>query len=421
MKKKPATIILSLVILFSLFTVARSFYYSDISGGTDLRNRVVGARLMGKGYSPYFYKSHTTDDERLLDPNDIPSRLVNGNTVTPAVLYAIYPLTYLHYPRIRLIWTILQLLAAIAIVCMMLRRYKGSSPLTAAGIVVLGLFCSDYWFMHVERGQMTVFYIFLFALAYYTYTAKWKYAEFISGFIGGLFILFRPFAIFSVLGFLIHGKMKWIEGCITGMIAGMLIFVVPNPSYWKDYFKAMEEYGNECLGKGHIIKNATENIYPAVIEGARNLTEIQRFDISSMPSMYGYFVKLGINYTAFRSWLVCSLILLILCAVFFQLKKRSTPSQLFLFAFLAYITGELFLLNWRSPYNLIEWVFPLFLIVQYVEKRSAPMILIFTALLLLHKDPFYFHYQALLGEMILLFLTGYIFFTEKNIETAAAV
>jgi hypothetical protein len=79
------------------------------------------------------------------------------------------------------------------------------------------------------------------------------------------------------------------------------------------------------------------------------------------------------------------------------------------------------MLNWRSPYSLIEWVFPLFLIVQSVRKKPALMILIFTSLLFLHKDPFYFHFQALLGEMILLFLIGYILFTGQNKETAAAV
>ena len=393
-------------------TVIRSFYYSNISGGTDLRNRVVGARLMSEGYSPYFHKSRPAEDERLMDPNDIPTRLGNGNMVTPAVMYAIYPFIHLNYRRIRLIWTILQLLAVIAIVSMMLKRYEGSSGLAAAGIVILGLLASDYWFMHVERGQMTVFYVFLFTLIYYTYTANWKHAEFISGFIGGLFIFFRPFAIFCGLGFLIHGKMKWVKGCIAGAITGMLVFVMPNASIWKDYFNAMEEYGNECLGKGHSIANANGYIYPAVIDSARNLTVIQRFDISCMPSMYGYFIKMGIGYSAFRSWLVCGLVLLILGAVFFRLKNRSTPAQLFLFAFLAYMTGELLLLNWRSPYSLIEWVFPLFLIVQYVEKRSVPMMLLFTALLFLHKNPFYFHYQALLGETILFSLIGYIFFAE---------
>jgi len=418
MTKYPAFIIRSLIVLFSLLTVVRSFYYSGISGGTDLRNRVVGARLLGQGHSPYFYKSSPSDEERLMDPNDIPARLVNGNTVTPAVLYVTYPLTFLNYRSIRLIWTILQILAVLAIVWMMLRRYIESSPLTAAGIVILGLISSDYWFMHVERGQMTVFYVFLFALMYFAYTARWKYAEFISGFVGGLFILFRPFAIFAGIGFLIHGKMKWVKGCITGAISGILIFVVPSPSVWKDYFKAMEEYGNECLGKGHVIGNTSPNIYPAVIEGAGNLTAIQGFDISSMPSMYGYFIKLGINYTPVISWLACGCVLCTISILFFRLRKRTTAAGLFLFAFLAYLTGELFMLNWRSPYSLIEWVFPLFLIVQFVQKKPAPMILIFISLLFLHKDPFYFHFQALLGELILLFLIGYIFFTERNKETA---
>jgi hypothetical protein len=397
-------------------TIIGSFYYSGVSGGSDLRNRVVGARLMGKGYSPYFYKWNPADGERLLDPNDVRSRLANGNTVTPAVFYVFYPLTYLNYPVIRLLWTILQILAAGAIIWMMLKRYGGSSPLTAAGIVILGLMASDYWFMHIERGQMHVFYVLLFALMYYIYTAKWKYAEFISGFIGGLFIFFRPFAGFIGLGFFLQGKMNWIKGSITGVITAILIFVAPNPSLWRDYLKAMDEYGNECLARGHTIPDATHPKFPSVIEGSTNLTIIQGFDITSMPAMYGIIRKLGINYTPLRSYLTCGFIILILSLFFFRVKNQSTPAALFLFAFLTYKVLELFILNWRSAYSLIEWIFPLFLIVQQIQNRALGMILLVTALLFLHFVPYRFHYQVFSGETILLLLVTYFAFSEPRVK-----
>lgn len=237
MNKNARTFILFLTILFSLMTVVGSYYYSGISGGTDLRNRVVGSRLMGRGYSPYFYKWHPADGERLLDPNDIRERLVNGNTVTPAVLTVMYPLTFPDYPQIRFIWTTIELLTVLAIIWMMLSRFRGNSPLTAAAIVILGIWAGDYWFMHVERGQIHIFYILFFASMYFIYTSKWNYAEFISGFIGGLFIFFRPFASMIVLGFLLQGKIKWLKGWVTGIGTGLLIFVAPHPAVWKDYLK----------------------------------------------------------------------------------------------------------------------------------------------------------------------------------------
>jgi hypothetical protein len=86
------------------------------------------------------------------------------------------------------------------------KEVRRNFPLFPAAIVILGLLSSDYWFHMMERGQITIFYSLFFASMYYLYTDKSKYAEYISGFLGGLFIFFRPFAVFVALGFLIHGK-----------------------------------------------------------------------------------------------------------------------------------------------------------------------------------------------------------------------
>jgi hypothetical protein len=47
MKLNNGFIIRSLIILFSVMIVFVSFHYSAVSGGSDLRNRIVAARLMG--------------------------------------------------------------------------------------------------------------------------------------------------------------------------------------------------------------------------------------------------------------------------------------------------------------------------------------------------------------------------------------
>ena len=371
---------------------------------------------MEKGYSPYFYKWHPADGELLLDPNDKPERLANGNTVTPASFYVSYPLTFLTYPHIRTVWTILLLTGAAVTVWIMLKKYEGTSPLFPAGIVILGLLSSEYWFHMLERGQITIFYSLFFACMFYAYREKSKYAEYISGFIGGLFIFFRPFAVFIGLGFLIHGKMKWVKGSIAGVLTGFILFVAPNPSVWKDYFKAMEEYGNECQNKGHVIRDAPLYLHPATIEGTTNLTVVHDFNLTSMQTISLYMIKAGINYTPFLSYLVCGIIFILSSIPFYYLRKQSSPVKLFLFGYLMYMVAELFLLNWRNPYNIIEWIFPLFLIAQQVEKKQTLMLLLFIALLFLHNFPFPFHYQTLLGELILISLVCYIIFSDLRIR-----
>lgn len=415
MKKNVRLGILSLIVFFSLLTIIKSYYFSNTYGGTDLRNRVVGARLVAKGYSPYFYKWSPADGERLLDPNDIPTRLVNGNTVTPAVFFVLLPFTYLNYPAIRFIWTCLQILAAITVIWLMLKRYEGDTPLIAASLVILGLLSSDYWFMLVEKGQIHIFYVLLFALIYFVYQSKWRFAEFVSGFIGGIFLFFRPFASMIVLGFLLHRKTNWVKGWIAGVLTGLLIFIAPNPALWKDYFKAMEEYGNEYLGKGHHV-NTTPIVYPALIEGSSNITLIENSHITNMPTMYGIIKRLGLEYTHMRSYLVCGLILLFLSVIFYRIKCHSTYIHLFLFAFLTYKIFELFMLNSRSPYNLVEWTFPLFLIIHQIKQRPVPLIILLTSLLFLHNFPYYFRFQVFIGEFILLTMVFYYTFSIGPVE-----
>ena len=206
--------------------------------------------------------------------------------------------------------------------------------------------------------------------------------------------------------------MKWVKGSIAGVLAGFILFVAPNPSVWKDYFKAMEEYGNECQHKGHLIRDAPLFPHPATIEGTTNLTVVQDFNITAMQTISLYIIKAGIIYTPFRSYMVCGIIFILASIPFYYLRNKSSPVRLFLFAWLMYLVAELFLLNWRNPYNIIEWTFPLFLIAQQVEKKQTLMLLLFIALLFLHNVPFPFHYQTLLAELILILLSGYIVYSD---------
>lgn len=54
--------------------------------GTDLRNRVVGARLVIEGIDPYFFKWTPVWSERFCDPLDDPNNLLSRVSVPPTVL-----------------------------------------------------------------------------------------------------------------------------------------------------------------------------------------------------------------------------------------------------------------------------------------------------------------------------------------------
>src|SRR5687768_16805202 len=104
--EKGAVIIAVFIVLLGIF---KSVSYTVHYGGNDLRTRVVGARLLGTGQSPYFYKWHPGDPEQLIDPScRIYGIVANALTVTPALLYFQSLITWMSYPYIHVIWNVFQ-------------------------------------------------------------------------------------------------------------------------------------------------------------------------------------------------------------------------------------------------------------------------------------------------------------------------
>jgi hypothetical protein len=303
LSKATRYIIISITLGFVALTIAKSFILARQHGLVDLRTRIVGTRLITTEHSPWFYKWDPADGERYLDPIDEAGRLVNGNVVTPATLTVMYPLSRLDYPRIAIIWTALQLLTGFLIIFLLFKQKTISSTITQSALIVLGLICSDYWLYNIESGQIYIFYTLLFAAMYKTYIAVWKYNQFISGFIGGLFIFFRPFAAVVGLGFLLHWKPKWIIGCSAGIIVGFLLFVLPQWSLWQDYFAAMQEYTREVFGTSQPVANVIEHVKPGVIEGATNLTKYTELDLGRLDILYHFFLRFGITLT-YTQWIL---------------------------------------------------------------------------------------------------------------------
>jgi hypothetical protein len=421
LSKTSRYIVIIIVTGFVLMTVLKSFIFSNRYGGADLRTRVVAARLISTSNSPYFYKWKPADGDRFLDPLDEENRLVNGNVVTPAVLWVMHPLTILPYPQVRLIWTILLVLSGLLSVFLLCKN--NNSTLIASSLTLLGFACSDAWLYNIERGQMYIFYVLFFALMYRCYTGGWKYHEFVSGFIGGFFVLFRPFAGIIGLGFLLHGRIKWLTGFGTGLILAALIFVLPNLHSWQDYFNGMQEYVNEHMGHGHTIANAVTVEKPAVIEGTSNLQAYHPFSIYRLQTVYEYLKRLGINITSRQSEMLYALVLAVLSFFFYRIKKKTSgPDTLFLFAFLVFILAEYFFTVPRGSYNIIEWMFPI-TIICLRGRANIPLLLVTSlGLLLLHNFPFVFPHQGELAEVIFLGLTTWsIFFYNQLNQTTDGI
>ncbi len=310
--------------------------------------------------------------------------------------------------------TILQLVAAFLTIFFVVKKLPGPR-LYPILLAVLGLFCSEIWLYHIERGQVYIFFALFFSLGYYLYNASFRHHEFIAGLVGGLFIFFRPIAAVAALGFLLFGKWRWVSGCITGFILGMLLFIAPQPKLWVDYILAMKEYNNELLGKPQVVHRATFTL-PDVVEGSNNLSKVTEFDQHGLWSIYGYLNIYKIRFNNTHSVLLYfSLITALSIAFYRQRRTHQSPQLLYLFGFLIYILAEVCMLVPRNGYNTVQWIFALPLLYSMLSNSRALIYILIALLLFLHNFPFHLTFQVAIAEIGLIGLAGYaIFFKEKK-------
>src|SRR5579859_2004065 len=73
----------------------------------DLRGRIVGARLIKDGKSPYFYKWRAGDGVRYYDPQNFTPTKVSSMTATPFFHHLLMPLAELPEREASKIWLVL--------------------------------------------------------------------------------------------------------------------------------------------------------------------------------------------------------------------------------------------------------------------------------------------------------------------------
>ena len=400
-RRKRIIIIISFSLL-CLFIVAKSLTLSRTYGGTDLRARVVGARAMQIGKSPYFYKWKPSDGDRLLDPNANPQRQANGNVATPAVLLLMQPLISLPYSYIRTIWTALELLA-IASIFFFITHSTQNYTLRILWVlpVMLILIASPYFALHIDRGQMYLFYQATIAISYYLYT-KNASRKILSGCLVGLLVFFRPFALFFPLPFLLKREWKWLTGFATGLFGGLAIFVLPAYDTWLEYFHAMLFYSLETTS-AHDLHTYSPHHNPTVIEGCENLSKWGQYTITCLRNMNAIAPKINLELTESLAFLI-SFIVFALLTILFHISSPRNTEQLFVLGVVLMILCEYFSKAPRTPYNVLQWTIPLVFITRYFTKYKQYAGLIMGLLLfaIFHSILQFFYGKGYLGEAIVL-------------------
>ncbi|MEO7046884.1 MAG: hypothetical protein ABI091_16395, partial [Ferruginibacter sp.] len=212
----------------------------------DLRNRVVGARLMAEKIEPYFFKWNPSLPVTLYDPSDIANIKNNLITSPPSLLLLIEPLVRLNYVDICYVWVALHYLFFLAMLVPMYLIVKNADSkyfVVAAAILLL---LTDYWNDSVFRGQSHFIFPAIIANIFLLTSGRWKWRFLFSGLLLAFLFWVQPNALL-ILPFLFFSSDVNRYQLFGGLAAGILSFVLltlilDQGSYWADFYHTGREW-----------------------------------------------------------------------------------------------------------------------------------------------------------------------------------
>ncbi len=331
-------------------------------GALDLRNRVVGTRVLLNGEDPYFFKWEQDTPEEIVDARDFYSNFpMSRLTVPPTVLMLHSPFASIPYKMQQILWAFIQWL--LLLLSVILFSNTTDSIIKKKILWIIGLLIiasSFFWRLHIDKGQIYILFVFLISLSYWF--AKREKNYILSGFILGLTASFRPPVILMGIPFLIKRKWKFIISGLAGIIISFIssLFIAPF-SIWKSYFNSMEFHEKFHLliiqpTYGFFNKNVVDGIKNAIFSANIAMED------SSIQDMFRIFFHLKIKANILElSLIICILVLTIF--LWRRIVKTKDSVSLFYIGIIFVIISSFFLPAARLSYINIYWLLPLSLIV----------------------------------------------------------
>lgn len=415
-------LLLSLLLGYSIFSAVKHYDHSPYN---DLRNRVVGARLMAAHQSPYFHKWQPGEPETWLDPYEKPNQIVNGNTVTPPTLALFSWMNRLHYDQVQWLWigfTFACFLTALALIFILLKLHQRPSYLI---LLPAALLASVAWKLHVYSGQIYIVYALLLIVFFYLFTKK---RFFLAGLIAVLLIALRPPMLLVFLPLCLWKfDRKLLFGGLTALLLLAVIHVIKIPSNsWPDYFHSMSIHALEIPGK--IPEIAAAPAIPANPENIQfnNVAERDAYQKALSPDILSVQKVLPKEGFLSETYMLPLMLIVVYIVLFlFAIKKRPlqkmSAADLLLSGFVLYILSEYFLPAPRFTYNFVQWLFPLAVLAcsrkLYLDWRL--LWLLWGLFMNMVKLPFIPDAYSVGELMMLTAILGYIFQPGKTGEKAA--
>ena len=356
----------------ALFSFVSTFKEIEENGNMDLREKIVGARLLSSGQSPYFYKWKNGDDGKLLDPFDNFNFRISRIAVNPAALLCFVPLSKLNYGTIKWLWFAFSYACFFLILFQFYILAKQENKFIVLIAGSLFFLCSVAWQMHMERGQVYIFYTLVLSSVYWFYKRE---NYFSAGALLAFLCWFRlPFLLFIPLLSFLSGRNKIIIGFFSSIILLVLIALTfTTKQNWKDYFSSMEEWSKFELHEVSAIPNAIKPDFPSQIEGEVNLEIAKDFlqNNRAIQCIVLWLLNIKLYTKQLLLLFVASFLVLssIICFKWRKSKIIFSETNIFILAFLFYILSDYFLPAPSYSYHYIQWLFPILLIVSSKNIR----------------------------------------------------
>ncbi len=353
----------------------------------DMRNRIVGSRILKDGGSPYFSIWKEGDTVRYYDTYIAPNSVMSAATSTPFFHHVNSLIADLPQYQFNIIWMVLEYFFITA--CLLLAILAMPAPRSRniiyllAGITILFTYTVG-WRIHVHTGQNYIVVPLLAMACYYAMVQKTNGLHLLLfGVAACSLVLVRPITILIFLPHLLYLKnyYKWFCSAAILMLA-YVVFVLSNPVQkrnWIDYFKSVQTGIAVHQQLMPPVPPVSYNPVPIrSFEGINFDTEGNRESVSAVNAgaeTSNFFIlyntltgrKLSVRAMTITGLTICIILLLPL----YFIRKKGLPFSLmplFILGFLIYNTYEFFTPVARMSYHWVQFLFPLLLTALFIKR-----------------------------------------------------
>jgi len=396
----------------------------------DLRNRVVGARLIKDGRSPYFYKWHKGDGVRYYDPSSFDSLKVSNITATPFFHHLLYPLAELPERQLSRWWLAVEylmlLISVLLALSMTTTQAQRGMALAATGLFLL----TEAWQNHISHGQNYLCIVFL-AMTFCFLIQKKRNAlwAFAAGMAAISLLLIKPYALFFFIPFLFIIK-QYSRGYIVAflvpvvLLTGWTFFNTAERSLWLDYKSHIDEQVKAHQRLNPTLQHNQPDPKFANWEGVDTVALAQLYkerplhEYSENGNVFFIVDKIFHVTIPVRILYVLALTsILIMIAIFYTRHRRIWNfdwKQLAILGFCLYMTVDLFSPVYRHQYYTVQWIFPVLLAATFYSPSQKRMFFLLACGLLLNiVNIAFLKMEHTIGEYLLLITLLMLSFSPK--------